>query len=94
MLRSARLDAPGVLHHVIMRGIERKKIFRDSTDQDDFLSRLDSNSNFGLKPFLDIRLLFLVICFGSITFCTMVLNLYSLSWLRWKQVFGANGGSP
>jgi len=25
---------------------------------------------------------------------TLILNLYSLSWLRWKQVFGANGGSP
>ncbi|MBC8178945.1 MAG: transposase [Deltaproteobacteria bacterium] len=41
MPRSARLDAPGVLHHVMIRGIERKKIFRDSTDQDDFLSRLE-----------------------------------------------------
>ncbi len=25
---------------------------------------------------------------------TLILNLYSFSWLRWKQVFGANGGSP
>jgi len=25
---------------------------------------------------------------------TLFLNLYSFSWLRWKQVFGANGGSP
>jgi hypothetical protein len=24
----------------------------------------------------------------------MFLSLYSLSSLRWKQVFGANGGSP
>ncbi len=30
MLRQARLDAPGVLHHVIIRGIERRrKIFFD-----------------------------------------------------------------
>jgi len=27
MPRLARLDAPGVLHHVIIRGIERRKIF-------------------------------------------------------------------
>ncbi|MBL7174042.1 MAG: hypothetical protein ISS68_14530 [Desulfobacteraceae bacterium] len=27
MPRLARLDAPGVLHHVIGRGIERKEIF-------------------------------------------------------------------
>jgi len=40
MPRSARLDAPGVLHHVIIRGIERRKIFRDSRDRADFLDRL------------------------------------------------------
>jgi hypothetical protein len=28
MLRKARIDAPGALHHVIVRGIERRKIFR------------------------------------------------------------------
>lgn len=39
MPRLARLDAPGVLHHVIIRGIERRRIFRDSKDQDDFLAR-------------------------------------------------------
>ena len=27
MPRLARLDAPGVLHHVIIRGIERRNIF-------------------------------------------------------------------
>lgn len=40
MPRLARLDAPGVLHHVIIRGIERQKIFRDKTDQDNFVDRL------------------------------------------------------
>ncbi len=29
MPRLARLDAPGVLHHIIIRGIERKKIFSE-----------------------------------------------------------------
>ena len=28
MPRLARLDAPGVLHHVIIRGIERRDIFQ------------------------------------------------------------------
>ncbi|WDN90755.1 hypothetical protein BuS5_03726 [Desulfosarcina sp. BuS5] len=28
MARKARIDAPGALHHIIVRGIERKKIFR------------------------------------------------------------------
>jgi putative transposase len=40
MPRSARLDAPGVLHHIMIRGIERRKIFRDNKDRDDFLERL------------------------------------------------------
>jgi REP element-mobilizing transposase RayT len=40
MPRLARLDAPGVLHHVIIRGIERRSIFRDGKDRDDFVARL------------------------------------------------------
>jgi REP element-mobilizing transposase RayT len=40
MPRQARIDAPGVLHHVIIRGIERRKIFRDNQDRDDFIERL------------------------------------------------------
>jgi putative transposase len=40
MPRLARLDAPGVLHHVIIRGIERKPIFRNAADRDDFIDRL------------------------------------------------------
>ncbi len=41
MPRLARLDAPGVVHHVIIRGIERKKIFRDDKDRHDFIDRLE-----------------------------------------------------
>jgi hypothetical protein len=40
MPRSTRLDAPGVVHHVIIRGIERRKIFRDNKDRNNFLERL------------------------------------------------------
>jgi len=32
MPRKARIDAPGALHHIIVRGIERKVIFRDAID--------------------------------------------------------------
>jgi len=39
MPRLARLDAPGVLHHIIIRGIERRKIFRDDTDKEEIYSR-------------------------------------------------------
>jgi len=34
MPRLARLDAPGVFHHIIIRGIERRKIFRDNHDRE------------------------------------------------------------
>ncbi len=40
MPRLARLDAPGILHHVMGRGIERKQIFINDTDRSDFLDRL------------------------------------------------------
>ncbi len=40
MPRKARIDAPGALHHIIVRGIERRKIFYDNTDRDHFLERL------------------------------------------------------
>ena len=42
MPRQARLDAPGVLHHIMVRGIERKHIFRTNTDREDFLARLST----------------------------------------------------
>ncbi|MEW6615890.1 MAG: transposase [Thermodesulfobacteriota bacterium] len=41
MPRIARLDTPGLLHHVIIRGIERRKIFTDDKDRENFIDRLD-----------------------------------------------------
>jgi putative transposase len=40
MPRQSRLDTPGALHHIIARGIERRKIFEDDQDRYDFLERL------------------------------------------------------
>ena len=40
MPRLTRLDAPGILHHVIIRGIERKRIFRDTADKENLVDRL------------------------------------------------------
>jgi len=40
MPRQARIDAPGALHHIIIRGIERKAIFKDNEDRANFLKRL------------------------------------------------------
>lgn len=40
MPRKARIDDPGALHHIIIRGIERRKIFLDNEDRNNFLERL------------------------------------------------------
>lgn len=40
MPRKARIDATGALHHIIIRGIEGRKIFRDDDDRQNFLDRL------------------------------------------------------
>ncbi len=40
MPRGPRLDAPGALHHVIARGIERRTIFAHDPDRRAFLERL------------------------------------------------------
>jgi len=40
MPRGARLDASGTLHHVIVRGIEKRRIVDDPWDQRNFVSRL------------------------------------------------------
>ena len=40
MPRQTRIDAPGALHHIAIRGIEGKAIFKNRNDYDDFLSRM------------------------------------------------------
>lgn len=40
MARQPRLDAPGTLHHIMIRGIDRIKIFQNKTDRNDFLNRV------------------------------------------------------
>ncbi len=40
MPRQARLDIPGALHHIMVRGIDRTNIFRDNDDKARFLERL------------------------------------------------------
>ncbi len=42
MPRKARIDAAGALHHIICRGIERRKLFWTDFDRDDFLERLET----------------------------------------------------
>lgn len=40
MPRQARLDSPGTLHHVMVRGIEKGRIVNDDHDRENFVSRL------------------------------------------------------
>ncbi|MGD0949493.1 MAG: transposase [Candidatus Binatia bacterium] len=40
MRRAPRLDIEGCLYHLITRGVERRRIFHDDTDQEGFLRRL------------------------------------------------------
>ena len=40
MPRQARLDVPGALHHIMVRGIDKTNIFRDDEDKTRFLERL------------------------------------------------------
>jgi hypothetical protein len=42
MPRQARLDTPGTLHHVMMRGIGGRRIFHADEDREEFVSRLSS----------------------------------------------------
>ena len=51
MPRQARLDAPGTLHHVIIRGIEKRRIVDDDEDRKRFISRLgDLAADTTLEP--------------------------------------------
>jgi putative transposase len=44
MPRQARLDAPGTLHHVMIRGIEKRNIVDDDWDRTAFVSRLGAQA--------------------------------------------------
>jgi putative transposase len=37
--RKSRIDAPGAIHHIIVRGIECRSIFIDAQDYQNFLER-------------------------------------------------------
>ncbi|MBI1864908.1 MAG: transposase [Nitrospirae bacterium] len=43
MPRQARLDVPGALHHIMVRGIDKSNIFNDDEDKVRFLDRLGQN---------------------------------------------------
>jgi len=44
MPRQARNDAPGAVHHIIIRGIEQTAIFVDDPDRENFIKRLSERN--------------------------------------------------
>jgi len=54
MVRKARIDAPGALHYVIIRGIERQAIFKDRLDRRSFLNRVIGDDGEKLKYLLQL----------------------------------------
>ena len=51
MPRQARIDAPGGLNHIIIRGIERTLIFTDDRDRENFLERLSQQVTESQTPY-------------------------------------------
>lgn len=50
MARPLRLEAEGAIFHVIARGNERKAVFRDDRDRQEYLDRLiRCRDRFGLR---------------------------------------------
>ena len=49
MPRIARIDTLGLLHHIVIRGIECRKIFNDDKDRENFIERLLCKRIIGLK---------------------------------------------
>ena len=45
MPRNARIDLPGAVQHLMIRGIEHKRIFWDDLDRDDFWGRLSEEGD-------------------------------------------------
>ncbi|HEY3278203.1 MAG TPA: transposase [Syntrophorhabdaceae bacterium] len=41
MPRKSRLDAAGILHHIMVRGIEKRSLFKNNTDRRDFFERCE-----------------------------------------------------
>jgi hypothetical protein len=43
MPRKVRIDAPGAFHHIIVRGVERRKIFWDDIDRQNYSAKVFSD---------------------------------------------------
>jgi putative transposase len=79
MPRKSRIDAPGALHHIIVRGIEQRRIFRDDIDRERFLERLGAITTETHTPCLAWSLLpnhfHLLLKTGSVPIATVMRRL-------------------
>jgi hypothetical protein len=96
MPRKARLDTPGALQQIVVRGIERRKIFNEDNDRDHFLERLSAILGESRTPCYAWAFMpnhfHLLLKTGQIPFATLMLRLLSgarpslppitLHWLR------------
>ena len=95
MPRQSRLDAPGALHHIIFRGIERRNIFADDRDQCDFLDRLGAiveEANTGCYAWTLIPDHFhLLLRTGSVPIATVMRRLLTGHAARYNRRHRRNG---
>jgi putative transposase len=95
MPRQARLDVPGTLHHVMIRGIEKKNIFEDKEGRQAFVERLrslvlDTGTRILAWALMDnhVHLLLISGPAGLPTFMRRLLTGYAIGFNRRHQRFG------
>jgi putative transposase len=95
MPRNARLDVPGTLHHVMVRGIERTNIFQDEEDRQAFVERIrslvqETGTRILAWALMDNHAHLLVISgpAGLPTFMRRLLTGYAISFNRRHRRFG------
>jgi putative transposase len=95
MPRKARLDIPGTLHHVMVRGIEGNHIFREEEDRTGFVDRMrplvkDIGTRILAWALMDNHILLLLISgpAGLPTFMRRLLTGYAISFNRKYHRFG------
>ena len=95
MPRQARLDSPGTLHHVMIRGIEQRRIVNDEQDRRGFVRRLgalaEETQTLVYAWALMSNHAHLLLCSGSLglaTFMRRLLTGYAVSYNRHHRRHG------
>jgi len=93
MPRKARLDVPGTLHHVMVRGIEERDIFRDDEDRKAFVERIrslakETGTRILAWALMDNHLLIVSGPDGLSTFMRRLLTGYGIGFNRKHRRFG------